>query len=188
MFWPDLLPGGVVRLLGADAEGLDRWLDHLVALEHRAAPREPPGQRAGVRLSSHPLRDAVCSLLTEFDRRSGHPAAAHYLLDAGEKAPQIIAEHFQLGGDNQRAAEHYLRAAEQAYGQFDTDGMMRFADLGSTWGRSPDARHAASHPVIAYATRLDITNALTMADVAISLLPLGARGGAAPWASSSCCR
>ncbi len=175
VFGQTFFRGGVVRLLGADAEGLDRWLDHLVALEHIERHRESRlGKEPEYAFRHTLLRDAVYSLLTDFDRRAGHLAAAHFLLDASEKAPQIIAEHFQLGGDNQRAAEHYLRAAEQAYGQFDTDGMMRFADLGSACGGDPQTRGTLQAILcIAYATQLDITNALAMADVAISLLPLG---------------
>ncbi len=167
--------GGVVRLLGAEADGLDRWIDHLVALEHVERHRESRlGKEPQLAFRHSLLREAVYSLLTDFDRRAGHLAAAHFLQEAGEKAWQIVAEHFSLGGDQQRAAENYLLAAEQAYRQFDTDGMLRFADLGSACGSDPQTR-GTLHAIlcIAYAARLEPAEALLTGEIAIANLPLG---------------
>jgi serine/threonine protein kinase len=167
--------GGLVRMLGSDVDGLDRWIEHLVAMEHLERHRESRlGKEPEFAFRHSLLREAVYSLLTDFDRRAGHLAAAHYLLEAGEGAAQVIAEHFHLGGDQQRAAENYLQAAEHAYRQFDADGMLRFADLGSACAGDPLTSGTLNAILcIAYAARLDFAEALTAGEVAIRSLPLG---------------
>ncbi len=167
--------GGVARLLGSEADGLDRWLDHLVALEHIEKHRESRFGRDVELGFRHALwREAVYSLLTDFDRRAGHLAAAHYLLDAGETEAQTIAEHFHLGGDAQSAAEHYLRAAQHAYVQQDIDGMLRFGTLGSE-GASDAVTRGTLQAIlcVAHASRMDVSEAFASGESAIASLPIG---------------
>jgi predicted ATPase len=79
--------GGLVRMLGSDVDGLDRWIEHLVAMEHLERHRESRlGKEPEFAFRHSLLREAVYSLLTDFDRRAGHLAAAHYLREAGEGA------------------------------------------------------------------------------------------------------
>lgn len=167
--------GGVAKLLGTEADGLNRWLDHLVSLEHIERHRESRFSRDSELGFRHSLlRDAVYSLLTDVDRRAGHLAAAHYLVEAGEIEAQIIAEHFHLGGDDHRAAEYYLRAAQQAYKQQDVDGMLRFAALGRDRTSDPSVRGPLCAILcVAHASRMDFVEALADGEQAISDLPVG---------------
>ena len=167
--------GGVTRLLGAEADGLDRWLDHLVSLEHIEKHRESRFAREIELGFRHALlREAVYSLLTDFDRRAGHLAAAKYLVELGETEAQTIAEHFHLGGDMQSAAEYYLRAAQHAYLQQDTDGMLRFSSLGRDCASDSITRGTLQAILcLAHASRMDFSEALADGEAAVLALPIG---------------
>lgn len=167
--------GGVAKLLGAESDGLDRWLEHLAALEHIEKHRESRfGRDVELGFRHALLREAVYSLLTDFDRRAGHLAAAQYLAEAGETEAQTIAEHFHLGGQPQQAAEYYLRAAQHAYDHQDTDGMLRFGSLGRDCASEPNTR-GILHAIlcVAQASRMDVSEAIADGEAAIAALPVG---------------
>ncbi|XXX79316.1 protein kinase [Sorangium sp. So ce134] len=130
--------GGVLAMLGqergpAAGDGADRWLESLVRaemVEVQWSSRFPGDTEYRFR---HALvRDAAYGLLAAEDRRLGHRLAGAHLERAGEADPMVLAEHAHLGGDLDRAALYYLRAAEQSYRSNDYDGMLSRVERGMT--------------------------------------------------------
>lgn len=80
------------------------------------------------------LREAAYGTLTDQDRSAGHRLAALWLEGAGERDAATLAEHFQRGGDRARAAESYLRAAEQALEGDDLSTAIAHAERGVACG------------------------------------------------------
>ncbi|WP_437644157.1 protein kinase domain-containing protein [Sorangium sp. So ce362] len=73
------------------------------------------------------VREAAYEMLTERDRRVGHGLAGDWLERAGVADAMALAEHFEIGGAPARAADAYLRAAEEA---------LRGNDLATTLERA----------------------------------------------------
>jgi hypothetical protein len=80
------------------------------------------------------LRDAAYGLMTEEDRRRGHRLAAAWLERSGERDPMVLAEHYRLGGELERAAIHLARAAHQALAASDLPGALQRAAQGVACG------------------------------------------------------
>ncbi len=128
--------GGVLAMLGQErasdgGDGADRWLESLVRsemVEVQWSSRFPGDTEYRFR---HVLvRDAAYGLLAAQDRMLGHRLAGAHLEQAGEADPIVLAEHAHLGGDLERAALNYLRAAEQSYRSNDYDGMLSRVERG----------------------------------------------------------
>ncbi len=114
IFWR----GAVAQLTGGapDMGDVDGWLESLVErevlrtrVESRFANEREYAFRHGL------LRDAAYAMLTEKDRSAGHRLAGEWLERAGEKDALTLADHFEKGGDAERAVAWILRAAEAAY-------------------------------------------------------------------------
>ncbi|WP_437693279.1 hypothetical protein [Sorangium sp. So ce176] len=60
------------------------------------------------------VREAAYEMLTERDRRVGHGLAGDWLDRAGGADTMVLAEHFEQGGQEERAADAYRLAAEEA--------------------------------------------------------------------------
>ena len=76
------------------------------------------------------IREASYGMLTERDRRLGHRLAGAWLEKIGEIDPAILAEHFELGGDGERAMHYYLQSAEQALRAGDYAATLSMAARG----------------------------------------------------------
>jgi serine/threonine protein kinase len=76
------------------------------------------------------IREASYAMLTERDRRLGHRLAGAWLEKMGEIDPAILAEHFEQGGEGERATHYYLQAAEQALRAGDYDATLSMAAEG----------------------------------------------------------
>ncbi|WP_437274861.1 protein kinase [Sorangium sp. So ce375] len=76
------------------------------------------------------VREAAYGMLTERDRRVGHGLAGDWLERTGGADAMVLAEHFEIGGAPARAAEAYLRAAEEALRGGDLDAAIARADRG----------------------------------------------------------
>ncbi|WP_437339542.1 protein kinase domain-containing protein [Sorangium sp. So ce394] len=76
------------------------------------------------------VREAAYGMLTERDRRVGHGLAGDWLARAGGADAMVLAEHFEIGGAPARAAEAYLRAAEEALRGGDLDAAIARVDRG----------------------------------------------------------
>ncbi|WP_437964134.1 protein kinase [Sorangium sp. So ce260] len=84
------------------------------------------------------VREAAYGMLTERDRRVGHALAGDWLERAGSADAMALAEHFEIGGAPSRAAEAYLRAAEEALRGNDLVMALERADRGIGCGAAGD--------------------------------------------------
>jgi eukaryotic-like serine/threonine-protein kinase len=135
IFWK----GGVEALLsglGAGAE-TDTWIELLTereVIERRAASRFPDHEEYAFR---HALvREAAYSMLPDDDRSAGHKLAGKWLEASGESSALTLAEHFELGGAAERAAQQYLRAADQALEGNDLEAVVQRVEKGILVGAS----------------------------------------------------
>lgn len=123
-------PGGVAALLGGDqAEQVDAWLDALVEREvlvRQDRSRFPEEHELTFRHAL--LRDGAYALLTEGDRALGHRLAAGWLERVGEADAAALAEHFERGGQPERAVEYRLIASERALTGGDIQGAIATAE------------------------------------------------------------
>lgn len=76
------------------------------------------------------IREASYAMLTDRDRRLGHRLAGAWLERMGEIDPAILAEHFEQGGEGERATHYYLQAAEQALRAGDYSATLSMAERG----------------------------------------------------------
>lgn len=84
------------------------------------------------------LREGAYAMLTDGDRTLGHRLAGEWLERAGEREPKLLAEHFDRGGEQARAAAHYLHAAEQALEAADYQASIKLSERGIALGREPE--------------------------------------------------
>ncbi|WP_437332009.1 protein kinase domain-containing protein [Sorangium sp. So ce394] len=84
------------------------------------------------------VREAAYEMLTERDRRVGHGLAGDWLDRAGGADAMALAEHFEIGGAPARAADAYLRAAEEALRGGDLAAVIERADRGIGCGAAPE--------------------------------------------------
>ncbi|WP_437807354.1 protein kinase domain-containing protein [Sorangium sp. So ce1078] len=84
------------------------------------------------------VREAVYGMLTERDRCVGHALAGDWLERAGGADAMALAEHFEIGGAPARAADAYLRAAEEALRGSDLAAALERADRGIRCGAAGD--------------------------------------------------
>jgi serine/threonine protein kinase len=117
--------GGVAALIGArtGAADLRARVDDLVERE-LVEPQASRFRGEAEHLFRHALvREAAYAMLTDADRALGHRLAGEWLERKGEADALVLAEHFELGGERERAAAGYLRAAEQALEGSDLDAV-----------------------------------------------------------------
>ncbi|HEX7840142.1 MAG TPA: AAA family ATPase, partial [Kofleriaceae bacterium] len=137
---------GVALLLeGAmGATMVGEWLTQLAEQEvlvMRPVSRVPGEREFAFRHSL--LREGAYATLTEHDKRLGHRLAGEWLVRHGEGDPMVLAGHFERGGQAERAASYYLRAAEQSlYLLVDVDASISRADLGLGCAPTPELRIA----------------------------------------------
>ncbi|MDB4966514.1 MAG: protein kinase [Myxococcales bacterium] len=122
IFWG----GGVQALLGGEETAPTRqWLEELVRREVVTVRRAGKFENDVELTFRHALvRDAAYAMLTDPDRRLGHRLAAAWLAERGEAEPLVLAEHHERGGSPSVAIGWYRRAAEQALGGNDLDGVF----------------------------------------------------------------
>ncbi|XYH93494.1 hypothetical protein ACMHYB_37340 [Sorangium sp. So ce1128] len=84
------------------------------------------------------VREAAYGMLTERDRRVGHALAGDWLDRAGGTDAMALAEHFEIGGAPARAADAYLRAAEEALRGGDLGTAVERAERGLRCGAAGD--------------------------------------------------
>jgi serine/threonine protein kinase len=127
---------GVAALLGGADPGA--WLSALADLEVISGPREGrfPGE---AEFSFHHalVREAAYGMLTPDDLALGHRLAASWLEERGESDAMVLAEHFERGGEPDRAAVGYARAAAQAFEGHDLEAALARAERGIACYSSP---------------------------------------------------
>jgi tetratricopeptide (TPR) repeat protein len=125
----------VSALLGGSASIAGDWLRALADREVVAKSDEGGGRFPGDEEFSfrHALTgEAVYATLTDEDLRHGHLLAAEWLEKKGERDAVSLAEHFERGGDPERAAHWYARAAAEADEGNDIDGTLAMAKRAMT--------------------------------------------------------
>ncbi|WP_437319394.1 protein kinase domain-containing protein [Sorangium sp. So ce385] len=141
VFWE----GGVSSLLGGaePPPSADAHLARLVDLEVLVALQESrfPGEREFA-FRHALLREGAYAMLTEADMALGHRIAGAWLEQRGETDPMLLAGHFERGGDRARAADFYLRAADQAHRSGDVAAAAVRARQGLACGGSEELRSA----------------------------------------------
>jgi serine/threonine protein kinase len=80
------------------------------------------------------LREAAYAMLTEGDRGLGHLLAGEWLEKSEVRDPLILVEHFERGGDRQRAARWCRQAADEALARSDLPGATARARRGVALG------------------------------------------------------
>jgi hypothetical protein len=139
--WED----GVLALLDGimPAPVVAQWIARLV--EHELLVVRPdsrfPAERELV-FRHALLREGAHATLTDDDRALGHRRAGDWLERRGETNAMVLAGHFERGGDRDRAAHHYLRAAQQAIRALDPQAAMARAALGLVCAPPPELRIA----------------------------------------------
>jgi len=80
------------------------------------------------------LREAAYAMLTEGDRGLGHLLAGEWLEKSQVRDPLILVEHFERGGDRQRAARWCRHAADESLARSDLPGAIARARRGVALG------------------------------------------------------
>jgi len=171
--------GGVVALL-EEAMGakVGELLATLVEQELLIARRDSrfPGERE-LAFRHALLREGAYATLTAADHGLVHRLAGEWLEQRGERDPMVLAGHFERGGQGARAAEFYLRAAEQAIHVLDLDAAIVRTDLGLGCAPSREQRLALLGIRCEVARRLQRV-AIDEAEELIHAAPRGS----VPWA------
>jgi tetratricopeptide (TPR) repeat protein len=125
--------GGLIVLLGGamGSTVVGEWLAKLVEQEVLVVRPDSrfPGQRE-LTFRHSLLREGAYATLTDEDKRLGHRLAGDWLAQHGEGDPMVLAGHFERGGEGARAADYYLRGAEQAFHVLDLGATIARAGLG----------------------------------------------------------
>jgi eukaryotic-like serine/threonine-protein kinase len=120
--------GGVQALLEGEisAEELEQHLQQVTELEvvERQADSHSP-EKMEYRFRHALVRDAAYSLVPDRRKPMSHRRAAAWLEQTGEQDPVVLAEHYQLGQDSQKAAWFFTRAAERLVERQDLAGAQR---------------------------------------------------------------
>ncbi len=126
-------PGGVGALLGGAAVG--SRLANLVAAEIVVRSDEPGlGGEPAYGFRHALVREAAYGMLTAGDRALGHRLAGAFLEREGKGEAIELAEHFERGGEPERAAAFYRRAAEEALAGNDLAAALARAARGAAGG------------------------------------------------------
>ncbi|HEX7701270.1 MAG TPA: protein kinase [Kofleriaceae bacterium] len=164
--------GGVIALLGDQAQGTQEWLDELCERElvAKVSPSRFPGAQE-LQFRQGLVREGAYAMLTDSDRKLGHLLAGEWLAQAGEGDPLALADHFDRGGDAVRAAGLYRAAAQQALAACDFRGALERADRAIACGD----KGGEVELVIAEAHRWlgELAETATHARAALQLLPRG---------------
>jgi serine/threonine protein kinase/tetratricopeptide (TPR) repeat protein len=182
IFGDEFLAPGVRVLLGGDRcpLDLDEWLSILVEREVVEA-KSVHGDYA---FRQALVREGAYALLTDGDRQLGHKLAGGWLERSGERRAVVLAEHFDRGGEADRAAGWYGKAALQALEANDLAGVIACADKGVGCGAVGELRgELAFVKAEAHQWRGENTEAHSFAAEALRHLPRGGghwfRAGAA---------
>jgi hypothetical protein len=174
IFWK----GATTALLGGmRTQQVIDWLLLLVQREvlvRRPESRFPGEEEFAFRHAL--LREGAYALLTEEDRALGHRLAGEWLEQRGESDALALAEHFERGGELERAASHYVRAADRASEADDAGAVLSFAERGLRCNPQGELRGALlSLKISVLVGREQYAEAVALAPETLELLPEGSR-------------
>ncbi|HEV8324485.1 MAG TPA: AAA family ATPase, partial [Myxococcota bacterium] len=168
---------GTAALLGGDdfAPEVGARLTDLAALELVEPRAALPGGAAGNWSFRHALvRDAAHAMLTEADRVHGHRLAAAWLEQAGETDAALLADHWERGGEPDRALPWHARAAHEAFRRFDARAALTRAARALACGAQGDERGRLLLLISgAHGWRGEYASAEARAQEALAALPHG---------------
>lgn len=131
-------PGCVTSLTGSTVDA-NAWLE--VLADQEVLVRAPASRFSGEREYSFRhslLRDAAYAMLTEADRSTAHRATGEWLERAGEQDARMLADHFEKGGDVDRAV-HWIARAVRASLEAGDLAVEAMASHGIELGASGEA-------------------------------------------------
>jgi tetratricopeptide (TPR) repeat protein len=174
LFWE----GATVALLGGmSAHHVLDWLLLLAQREvlvRRPESRFPGEVEFGFRHAL--LREGAYALLTEEDRALGHRLAGQWLEQRGEGDALALAEHFERGGELERAALYYVRAADRASEADDSEAILSCAERGLRCDPAGELRGALlSLKANVHVVREQYAETIAFGSEALELLPAGSR-------------
>jgi len=129
--------GALQALLQIDARAIGDHLQELTVREIlvRMPDAKFPGEEEY--LFRHEIvREAAYRMLTDADRAIAHAQAGKWLEAAGERDGFVLAEHFDKGGQAERAIAQYIRATQQALDSSALDEAFAYAERGIALGAS----------------------------------------------------
>lgn len=143
-------------LRAASVYGMRLWADGVAALADGrstvqlqqlvAAEILVPATRSGLQgqlefsFCQASLREAAYATLTAADRTLGHRLAGQWLLRVGGVDSVVLANHFDLGGDPERAQLHFSIAAENAIAAHDNVSARRWVQRGLALGVTSEGK------------------------------------------------
>ncbi len=152
VFWD-----GSLAALGAPSEAALRGLAARQLIEQRATSSLAGECEYAFK---HAALHRVCyDSVLKRSKRSAHAKVAQWLITQSGSAPlELIAEHFQQGGDNAQAIAYWQRAAEDAADRYANAAALAHAQrglalLGSSELRQDLARRYALHLLVAKVLR-----------------------------------
>ncbi|AKJ05772.1 Adenylate cyclase [Archangium gephyra] len=147
--------GGVRELLGEHGEG-DALSEHLRQLVEQEVIEPLPDSHfsteAEYRFRHALVRDAAYGLVPDSHRSTGHRLVGAWLERMGESDARVLATHYELGQQLERAAHYYARATEQLFERSDLQATMWCAEKAQACGLSgePSFRIRALQGVVAF--------------------------------------
>ena len=132
--------GGLRRLLGeaGTPREIEPALQALVRADFLLESVDPLATRAGATqqysFRNVLMREAAYSTLTDTDRELGHRLVARWLHETGSRDALLLAKHFELGLEKERATEWYALAARQALEGNDLAAAIALAERGIAIG------------------------------------------------------
>lgn len=103
------------------------------------------------------VRDATYGLVLDSHKPTGHRLAGEWLEQVGETVLLVLAEHYDLGEQPERAIPFYTRAAKQLFERQDMQGMLRYLDRARQMARELGKTQEEVEILLDEATALDWT-------------------------------
>jgi tetratricopeptide (TPR) repeat protein len=119
----------VLALAGATSEQIDRGLESLVRAELIVQAGRPTGDPVFA-FRSALLQSVAYAMLAPDDRRAAHLRAGEWTEEHGNYDPLVLADHYERGGDYERAAHALLHVTHDALLANDAEGAVRYAERG----------------------------------------------------------
>ena len=136
IFGHDATAAGIRALMGGEERDVEAFAERLVRSEYLTK-----ADSGAYRFRHAIVREAAYAMLTDEDRTLGHRLAGEHLESIGDTPPIVLAEHFALGEEKDRARALFGLAGSQALACGDLVAAIALADRaadGATGGALAD--------------------------------------------------
>jgi hypothetical protein len=184
VFWKSATSALVGREIPAarTAEWLGRLCERELVVRRRDS-RFPGEEELAFRHAL--LREGAYAMLTDEDRALGHRLAAEWLEARGEDDPLLLAGHHERSSEPERAARHWLAAAENTHRRGDPGATFAHVERGLACGATGETRAAMLGLVCeAHAWSNQTGKAAAFAEELLAL----AAPGSVPWVRGALAR